>query len=120
MTKSDYGITINSTAYDDNIDIYVRYNQSMLGECITKNEFRSQNYTLTSSITAQSLIFSNLTENNQKIIQRLNSSAVSNIWTYTDIDCSGTVLIEPWFCFSSMCSDCVITNDAQDDCNLLE
>jgi len=59
----------------------------------------------------------------QKIVNNISTSLQeAKIWTYTDIDCSSTTdtLIIPLFCYYSLCSNCVITQDAEDTCDAFE
>ena len=46
----------------------------------------------------------------------------ANIHTYTMINCSESPdkFFIPYFCFNSLCSDCVITDDFQDNCQVVE
>jgi hypothetical protein len=113
--NSSTGIwAVNFTAYHNyGEDIYARYNDSNIG-CISRMNFRSQNFTVNPSTTAWSLNISNLTVNPQKIIESLNSTTGNaNIWTYTDVKCSSYTggFILPDFCFWSFCSNCTKTYD---------
>jgi len=115
--NSSHGIfQITSQAYDGDIDIYTRYNNSPHA-CLTRQEFRGQNFTA-SSLT-NTLNITNLTRFNQKLVESLNSTATANIFAFSMVNCSEyTFPFIPWeyFCFSSLCTDCVITADAQDSC----
>ena len=82
------------------IDIYVELNNS-INSCIDIN--------ITDGSTS---IFVNTTP--QKICSSINDiNDKCNLWSYVDLDCSyGDGLQSPVFFIDSICSDCVITDDA--------
>lgn len=112
---------ITTSAYDGNVDVYSKYNES-IDSCVTKMEFRGQNFTRSSLNNISTLNITNLTTSNQKLLEHLNTSNSGNIRTYTMINCSGYSgkFIIPYFCFSSICSDCVKTNDWESNCQEVE
>jgi hypothetical protein len=87
-------------------DIYTRLNQS-IDSCVTRinisgrNMQTSTDYNLTYTATGQ-ILYDNIT-----------SAFNQQSWTYTDINCTNTSkrVIIPYFCFYSMCKDCVRTFD---------
>ena len=116
--NSSHGIwELRSLAYDGNISIWSRYNNS-IDTCVTKQEFRSQDFSVSLNNSLSTLNITNLTTSNQPIISNLNSSLVANIRSFTMINCSESTakLIIPYFCFNSLCSECVLTQDRQDAC----
>jgi len=121
--NSSHGIwKVESFAYDGNIDIYSRYNNTENLTCVTQMEFRGQNFSVNSLNNISTLNITNLTTSNQPIISDLNSSLTGNIRTYTQINCSeyGTsAILIPYFCFNSRCSNCVETSDFTDDCEVV-
>jgi len=54
-------------------------------------------------------------------METLDPEDDTTIFTYTMINCSeyDDAYIEPYFCFNSLCSECVITSDFQDDCQVI-
>jgi len=103
---------ITRRIWDSPIDIYVRYNESV-NTCQTTwfngiNESDDSTLPVTLNTSAQ-LLVSNL-ESNQ-----------ANISTYTNISCSAynSTLIVPWVCWSSLCSDCVLTSNYDSNCEWL-
>ncbi len=112
---------IASLAYDGNIDIYSRYNNSP-HSCLTTQEFRGQNFTVSSLTNISTLNITNLTTSNQILVSDLNNSAVGNIRAYSMVNCSAfTFPFIPftYFCFNSMDSEAVKTQDWQDDCQVM-
>ncbi len=120
--NSTHGIwEIKSDAYDGDIDIYVRYNQT-IDTCVTKQEFRGHNFSASPLTNISTLNVTNLTAFNQLLVTNLNFTSVANIRSFTMINCSESTesLIIPYFCFNSICSDCVITEDFTDNCQVIE
>jgi len=113
---------IDNLAYDSNVDIYARYNSSTNLSCVTNMNFRGQNFTRSSYNNQSTLNISNLTTSSQKIVENLSTATYGNIRTYTQINCSayGGAFIIPNFCFFSICTDCVRTNDYQSNCEAIE
>lgn len=120
--NSSHGIfQIRSTAYDGNIDIYARYNASP-HVCLTQQEFRGQNFSISFNNSLSTLNITNLTTDLQPIVTDLNSTAVGNIRSYNMINCSAynfAFIPFEYFCFNSLCSECVITQDFKDDCDVI-
>jgi hypothetical protein len=112
---------IDSTAYDGNISIWMRWNNSVHA-CLTTQEFRGQNFTVSSLNNISTLNITNLTISNQIIVSDLNSSLTANIRSYTTVNCSmysfPFIPLE-YFCFNSLCSSCIQTHDFQDNCEVL-
>lgn len=56
------------------------------------------------------------------LLNHTNSSVIGNTWSYTDINCTSYTkpFIIPYFCFFSLCSNCVKTFDYNDTCSFLE
>jgi len=113
---------IDNLAYDSNVDIYARYNSSTNLSCVTNMNFRGQNFTRISYNNQSTLNISNLTTSSQKIVENLSTATYGNIRTYTQINCSayGGAFIIPNFCFFSICTDCVRTNDYESNCEAIE
>jgi len=109
--------------------IYIgSYRQASRASNITIDEFAFYNKTLTISEVEQiynsSLDFysgnnRSISTSPVKIVEGLGRYHPSDIWTYTDINCSGypNMLIIPYFCYFSMCSTCVVTDDYADNCD---
>lgn len=98
--------------HQEGIDVYVRYNES-IDSCVTQNNFQSTNYSNNTNLTV------NLTTVGKKVIENLNDSGEPNyLWTYTNINCSESTnsFAIPYFCFWSLCTDCVLTSDRDDTC----
>ncbi len=69
------------------------------------------------------LTITNLTINNQKIIENIEDEDIqTTIFSFTNINCSAvnSKLLIPYFCFNSLCVDCVKTQDFQDNCETVE
>ena len=79
-------------------------------------------HVLFSNNSVWSLNVTDLSTVAQPIIKNLNTTNVGRVWTFTDINCSGSssAFIIPYFCFMSLCSDCVKTFDWDEDCAYLE
>ena len=112
---------ITSEAYDGDIDIYSRYNSSP-DVCLTRQTFRGQNFSVSGLTNISTLNITNLTTSNLPILADLNSSSVGNVRSYTMINCSEYDIsyVFEYFCFNSLCSDCVFTSDWTDNCDVME
>lgn len=106
---------VKKLIWDHPVDVYVRYNES-INSCAT-TWFNSLNQTTNnwSNITLNTtskLLVSNITVNNLDV----------NISTWTNISCAAqnSSLITPYFCFNSLCSECVRTSDWDSDCSLVQ
>lgn len=121
--NSSHGVwNVNTSAYhEQGVDIYAKYNDSITS-CVTKMEFRGQNFSVSTLNNISTLNITNLTTSAQKLIEGLNSSTLGNIRSYTMINCSGYsgTFIVPYFCFFTLCSDCVKTQDWDDTCDVYE
>jgi hypothetical protein len=120
--NSTHGIwNVNNLGYGGNIDVYARYNESV-DSCVTNMNLRGQNFSKSALTNISTLNITNLTISPQKIIDNQSSSQVGNIRTYTTINCSGYSggFIIPYFCFFSICSDCVKTQDYDSLCEWYE
>ncbi len=117
--NSTHGIfQITSEAYDGNISVHSRYNSSP-HSCLTSQEFRGQNFSVSSLTNISTLNITNLTTSNQPIVSDLTTSLTANIRAYSMINCSEyTFPFIPfqYFCFNSLCSECVFTSDFADNC----
>ncbi len=122
--NSTHGIwKADSFAYDGNISIWARYNNTVNLSCVTEMNFRGQNFTLSTNNSVSTLNITNLTVSNQPIISNLNSTYFGNIKTFTMINCSeygASALLVPFFCFNSLDSRAVLTQDFQDSCDVVE
>jgi len=122
--NSSHGIwKVDSFAYDGNIDIWARYNNTENLSCVTQMEFRGQNFTDDPLNNVSTMNITSLTASNQQIISDLNSTYFGNIRTYTMINCSeygASAMLVPYFCFNSLCSSCVETSDMEDSCEVVE
>lgn len=79
---------ISSTIWGHNMDIYVRYNES-INTCVTKQEFRGQNMSFRANNTLSSLNITNLTTTSQIIISDLNknmSTIIINVVSAEDFE----------------------------------
>lgn len=105
--------------HSEGVDVYVKYNNSM-NSCVYNNKFVGNNYSIIGSNNTYLNI--SLTTDAQKIIEFANSTALTNIWTYTSINCTSTTaaFYLPYYCFFSLCSDCVKTFDWNDTCERFE
>lgn len=111
---------VNSTAYDDPFNLYVRFNESF-DTCVSYVNFSGVNNTATPDLN-QSLNIS-LNTSYQVIIDSMNDTLSQDIWTFTDILCGGSNtnnLIIPYFCFKARCGECVNTFDFQAECDWVE
>ena len=105
-----YNVTKN--VWDHSVDIYVGYNESV-NTCQT-TWFIGKNDTSGSFITrtlnsSQQLIFDNMTTIDLR----------HNITSYTNLSCSAynSTLIFPYFCWNSICHDCVKSH-RWDECDI--
>ena len=117
--NSSHGIfQITSLAYDGNITVFSKYNNSP-HVCLTKQEFRGQNFSISPLNNISTLNISNLTTNYQPIVSDLNSSLVGNVRAYSMINCSGynfAFIPFEYICFTARCSECTPTFDFEDNC----
>ena len=107
--NSTHGIwRVNSTLNHTNngANIFARYNSS-IDACVTNMTFKGVN---NSNSTFNFTI--NLTTSTQPIIFNITSQD-NDIYTFTDLECSNTTgpIFLPFFCFISLCGDCVETFD---------
>ena len=117
--NSSHGIfQITSLAYDGNTSIFAKYNASP-HVCLTKQEFRGQNFSVSFNNSLSTLNITNLTTSYLPIVSDLNSSSVGNVRAYSMINCSAysfAFIPFEYFCFTSKCSECVTTLDFEDTC----
>ena len=115
QNSSDGIWEITTSAYTDSVDIYVRYNESV-NSCVTKMLFSGMNLTLNQ--TAKENLDVILNTSNQIVIENISLKNTTQIFTYTDVNCSGNTdpFYIPYFCFNPICSSCVITSDFEDEC----
>lgn len=121
QNSTDGIFKITSLAYDGNISVYARYNESP-HSCLTKQEFKGQNFSISSNNSIQTLNITNLTASLQPIVADLNSSNFGNIRAYSMVNCSAynfSFIPFTYFCFNSLASDAVITPDFADDCQVV-
>ena len=113
---------VNSTAYDDPFDLYVRFNESS-PSCVNQTTFSGVNLTANESVN-QNLNITNLTTTYQKVLFGMNNTIVSDpdIFTFTSIACgSNTVpFYIPYYCFNALCQDCATTTDFDTVCDWSE
>lgn len=116
--NSSHGIwQVNSTEYHhQGVEIYAQYNES-IDSCVTQMRFKGNNLSQANN-SIQSVNITDLTTSGQLITTGLNNTNAANIWTYTDIACSEATanLILPYFCFNSICRDCIHTADWDTNC----
>ena len=102
---------VTQLIWDHKMNIYIRYNESV-NTC--------QNTTFTgTNITGVNTTFNVVLNESAKIlIQNLSTKGSRNISTFTDVSCSAqnSTLLFPYFCFLSLCSECVITSDWDSNC----
>ena len=100
--------------WSHDIDIFIKYNESV-NSCAT---------TWFEGINATSNTKSNVTINasTKTLITSINDTFGDSISSWTNLSCSAanSTLILPYFCFSSMCSDCVRTTDFETNCEWVE
>jgi hypothetical protein len=118
QNKTDGIWRIANWAYEDNINIYARYNESINASCVSRNLFAGSNYLNSTNSTKRASLNISLNTSNQLLVFNMSNKNITDIWTYTDINCSGqsSQLIIPIFCFNSICSECVRTFDFEDTC----
>ena len=119
--NSSHGIwKVVSFAYDGNISVWARYNES-IDTCVTQMELRGQNFSVSTNNSLSTLNITNLTTFNQQIISDQNSTLEGSIRTITMINCSadtGRFILRDT-CFNSRCSECTETQDFQDSCDVI-
>ncbi len=98
---------VTKNTWDHPVNIYVGYNES-LNSC--QKTWFTGNQTITLNTSAQ-LIVDNITTNN----------LAHNISTLTNISCGSinSTLLFPYNCWISMCSECVLTQDWESNCELI-
>ena len=113
ISKGFWNVT--SAAYEDPMNIYLRYNTSV-DSCVTDNKFVGYNF----SDDTQNNI--SINTDTQVLFENMSVSGSGNLFTYTTINCStnSAPLIIPYFCFFSLCDSCVKTSDWEEDCQWLE
>lgn len=120
--NSTHGIfKIESEAYDGNISIYARYNASPHA-CLTAQELRGQDFLVSSNNSLSTLNITNLTTSNQLLVSDLNDTSWANIRAYSTVNCSPyniTFIPFEYFCFNSLDSKAVLTQDWQDSCDVM-
>ncbi len=113
---------INSSAYDDPFDIYVRYNKS-IDSCVVNNTFAGMNLTFNQSKQMKFNV-SSLSTTYQKLMVGVNETTdEKDIFTFTDILCGGNntdPFVIPWYCFRARCQECVETFDFNENCSWSE
>lgn len=79
-------------------------------EIYTEGIMRHQNLSISVTNTSKQLV--------EDMSSRYESDPTTYVWTYTDINCSGTTapFYLPYYCFFSICDDCVRTYDWNDTC----
>ena len=119
QVKTKFFIGSSTTAnrdFNGTIDEVSIFNRSLsASEILTI--YNNQKTQYFSNLTIQ-----NLTINNQPIYENLGTDdIIPDIKSFTMINCSESTskFFLEYFCFNSLCSDCVITNDAQDDCQVI-
>ena len=107
---------VTSEAYEDNFSIHAKYNESVM-DCVQNMTFSGMNFS--KSLTANKTLNATLTTSFKEVMSNVNLSNSGDIFTYTDIACGNTTtLLEiPYFCFRSICTDCVRTYDWNATCN---
>lgn len=116
--NSSHGVwRIDNLAYDGNIDVYLRYNESV-NSCLTKQQARGQNFTNSGLNNMSTLNITNITTTAQKLIENLNTTTYGNIRRYSTINCSGSnlTLIHPHICLFSLCTNCAKPFDWSSNC----
>lgn len=103
---------ITRLRFNHTYDIFIKYNESV--DTCAKTWFQGYNYT--------NNLYNNITISNdtEVLIEKLSDTI--NISTWTNISCASinSTLILPYFCFSSLCSDCVRTYDYKSNCEYIE
>ncbi len=96
---------------ENQMNIYLKYNESV-NSCAT-TWFEGMNG------TTGILVNITLNDSNQLFINNLSSAINVNISTWTNISCAAenSTLIIPYFCFTSLCPDCVKTQDFNSNCD---
>ena len=97
------------------VDIYVKYNET-INTCVANNTFvgydNNTGGQLNQSVNATA----------QRLLLNVSNLLPQSVWTYTDINCSDSTIpfIIPYYCFQSICTDCVRTSDWDDTCGAYE
>ncbi|GAI11023.1 unnamed protein product, partial [marine sediment metagenome] len=104
--------SLTKIIWDHSVDIYIRYNANVNTCQVTwfqgVNNTNNSNFNITINASSR-LLIANITTNNLE----------NNISTWTNISCEAynSTLIFPYFCFNSLCSDCVKTSDYDVGCD---
>lgn len=99
------------------IDIYVRYNESV--NTCQNTTFLGTNRTTNNTFNVV------LNETEKLLISNFTTGVTGpnqiNISTLTNVSCSAqnSTLLFPYFCFFSICTECVYTSDWADNCELI-
>ena len=109
-TASIFNVS-STEASHNGMDVYAKYN-STINTCVLNMWFTGYNY----SVGARTNTTINLTTSAQEISINMTSYNSTSTWTYTDINCTTGSIIFPYFCFFSICHDCVRTFDWNDTC----
>jgi len=106
--------SIVKTVWDHNVDMYIRFNTS-IDSCIT-TWFEGYNQSSSSAFNVT------LNSSAQMLIENISSNSINyNISSWSNLSCasSNSSMVTDYFCFNSMCEDCVKTSD-YDSCDSLE
>ena len=116
QTSSTPIFNVTSLAYEKNMNVYVKLNESINETCATVL-FNGTNESIAGGLGTMITL-----KSAAKIVtSNLPISSESGIWSYTNVSCTGSKpFIIPLFCFFSMCEDCVITNDYSSTCEFYE
>ena len=96
-------------------DIFIRYNDSV-DSCV---DVWFEGFNNTSGSFFDTSV---LSTTSQILVENLTTDYSYNISTLANLSCAAenSTVIIPYFCFHSLCSSCVKTEDWSDDCSLLE